>query len=146
MKKKLIPHDNDTTVENQQPVKKKQLTDNRSNKSGLSKRDNWKRSVDNGIATVNSENSTTTESVELQNISNIRNNLERNNVNKDKIVKLGDSTMKDVDGWTLSRLLNSKSMRVKVMHFSGATTAYLENYIKSTFKQIKLSCVLALTI
>ena len=146
MKKKLIPHDNDTTVENQQPVKKKQLTDNRSNKSGLSKRDNWKRSVDNGIATVNLENSTTTESAELQNISNIRNNLERNNVNKDKIVKLGDSTMKDVDGWTLSRLLNSKSMRLKVMHFSGATTAYLENYIKSTFKQIKLSCVLALTI
>ena len=63
-------------MENQQPVKKKQLTDNRSNNSGLSKRDNWKRSVDNGIATVNLENSTTTESVELQNISNIRNNLE----------------------------------------------------------------------
>ena len=120
MKKKLIPHDNDTTVENQQPVKKKQLTDNRSNKSGLSKRDNWKRSVDNGIATVNLENSTTTESVELQNISNIRNNLERNNVNKDNIVKLGDFTMKHVDGWTLSRLLNSKSMRVKIFWYSAS--------------------------
>ena len=90
----------------------------------MSKKDNWKRSVDNGIATVNLENSTTAESVELQNISNLRNNLEWNNVNKDKIVKLGDSTMKHVDGWTLSRLLNSKSMRVKIMHFSGATTAY----------------------
>ena len=120
MKKKLIPHDNDTTVENQQPVKKKQLTDNRSNKSGLSKRDNWKRSVDNGIATVNLENSTTAESVELQNISNIRNNLERNNVNKDNIVKLGDFTMKHVDGWTLSRLLNSKSMRVKIFWYSAS--------------------------
>ena len=42
-----------------------------------------KKSQDNGIAMVNLENSTTTESVELDNISNIRNNLEKNNVNKD---------------------------------------------------------------
>ena len=32
---------------------------------------------------VDLENSTTTESVELDNISNIRSNLEKNNVNKD---------------------------------------------------------------
>ena len=38
--KVLISHDNDTTIDPQEAVKKKQSTDNRSNKSGLSKRDN----------------------------------------------------------------------------------------------------------
>ena len=90
-------------MEPKEVVKKKQSTGNRSNKSGLSKRDNSKRSQDNGIVIFNSENSTTTGSVELQNMSNIRNNLEKNNVNKDNIVILGDSTMKHVDDWKLSR-------------------------------------------
>ena len=45
-------------------------------------------------AIVNIENSNTLESVELQNISNIGNNLETNNVSKDNIVILDDSTMK----------------------------------------------------
>ena len=89
----------------------------------MSKRDNSDRSQDNGIAIVNLENSTTTESVELQSISNIRNNLEKNNVNKDNSVILGDSTMKHLDGWKLSRLLKTKTKRLKVIHFSGATTA-----------------------
>ena len=38
--KVLISHDNDTTIDPQEAVKKKQSTDNRSNKSGLSKSDN----------------------------------------------------------------------------------------------------------
>ena len=122
-------------MEPQEAVKKKQSTNNRSNKSRLSKRDNSKRSQDNDIAIVNLENSTTTENVELQNVSNIRNNLGKNNDKdkdniKDNIVILGDSTMKQVDGWKLSRLLKSKNKRVKVMHFSGATTACMESYIK----------------
>ena len=92
--KVLISHDNDITMEPQEAVKKKQSTNNRSNKSRLSKRDNSKRSQDNGIAIVNLENSANTENVELQNISNIRNNLRTSNVNNDNIVILGDSTMK----------------------------------------------------
>ena len=51
-------------------VKSKQSTDNRSNECRLSKRDNSKRSQDNDITIINSENSTTTENVELQNRSN----------------------------------------------------------------------------
>ena len=51
-------------------VKSKQSTDNRSNECRLSKRDNPKRSQDNDITIINSENSTTTENVELQNRSN----------------------------------------------------------------------------
>ena len=61
--------------------------------------------------------------------------MEENNVNKDNIVILGDSTMKQVDGWKLSRLLKSKNKRVKVMHFSGATTACMESYIKPTLQR-----------
>ena len=38
--------------------------------------------------------------------------------------------MKHADGWKLSRLLKSKSKRVKVMHFSGVTAACTESYIK----------------
>ena len=43
--------------------------------------------------------------------------------------------MKHVDGWKLSRLLKSKNKRVKVMHFSEATTACMESYIKPTLKR-----------
>ena len=57
-------------MEPQEVVKSKQSTDNRSNECRLSKRDNSKRSQDNDIAIINSENSTTTENVELQNRSN----------------------------------------------------------------------------
>ena len=109
----LISHDNDNPMEPQEAVKRKQSTENRSNKSRLGKRDNPKRSQDNGIVIVDLENSTFTENVELQNISNIRNNLEKNNFNKDNIVILGDSIMKHVDGWKLSRLLKNKNKRVK---------------------------------
>ena len=109
----LISHDNDNTMEPQEAVKRKQSTENRSNKSRLGKRDNPKRSQDNGIVLVDLENSTFTENVELQNISNIRNNLEKNNFNKDNIVILGDSIMNHVDGWKLSRLLKNKNKRVK---------------------------------
>ena len=122
-------------MEPQEAVRKKQSIDNRSNKSRSSKRDNSKRSQDNGIAIVNLDNSITTENVELQNISNIRNNLRKNNVNEDNIVILGDFAMKHVDGWKLSRILKSKNKRVKVMHFSGATTACMESYIKPTFQR-----------
>ena len=136
--KVLISHDNDAAMEPQEAVKKKQSTENRINKSKRvkeSKRDNSKISQDNGIAIVNLENSTTTENFELQNISNIRNNMEKNKINKDNIVVLGDSTMKHVDGWKLSRLPKSKKKRVKVMHFSGATTARMESYIKPTLQR-----------
>ena len=109
----LISHDNDNPMEPQEAVKRKQSTENRSNKSRLGKRDNPKRSQDNGIVLVDLENSTFTENVELQNISNIRNNLEKNNFDKDNIVILGDSIMKHVDGWKLSRLLKNKNKRVK---------------------------------
>ena len=109
----LISHDNDNPMEPQEAVKRKQSTENRSNKSRLGKRDNPKRSQDNGIVIVDLENSTFTENVELQNISNIRNNLEKNNFDKDNIVILGDSIMKHVDGWKLSRLLKNKNKRVK---------------------------------
>ena len=64
-------------MEHQEAVKKKQSTNNRSNKSRLSKSDNSKRSQDNDIAIVNLENSTITENFELQNISNIRSNLKK---------------------------------------------------------------------
>ena len=84
---------------------------------------------------VNLENSTITENVELQNTSNIGNDLEKNNVNKDNIVILGDSIMKDVDGWKLSKLLKNKNKRVKIMHFSGATSACMESYIKPTLQR-----------
>ena len=57
-------------MEPQEVVKSKQSTDNRSNECRLSKRDNSKRSPDNDITIINSENSTTTENVELQNRSN----------------------------------------------------------------------------
>ena len=57
-------------MEPQEVVKSKQSTDNRSNECRLSKRDNSKRSQDNDITIINSENSTTTENVELQNRSN----------------------------------------------------------------------------
>ena len=50
--KVLISHDDDITMEPQEAVKKKQSTNNRSNKSRLSKRDNSKRSQDNDIAIV----------------------------------------------------------------------------------------------
>ena len=50
--KVLISHDYDITMEPQEAVKKKQSTNNRSNKSRLSKRDNSKRSQDNDIAIV----------------------------------------------------------------------------------------------
>ena len=43
------------------------------------------------------------ESAELQNISNIRKNLEKIDVNTDNIVMLGNSTVKHVVGWKLSR-------------------------------------------
>ena len=109
----LISHDNDNPMEPQEAVKRKQSTENRSNKSRLGKRDNPKRSQDNGIVIVDLENSTFTENVELQNISNIRNNLEKNNFDKDNIVIPGDSIMKHVDGWKLSRLLKNKNKRVK---------------------------------
>ena len=66
-KKILISYDNDITMEPQVAVKKKQSTDSRSNKPGLSKTNNSKRSQDNDLAIVNLENSTTTESLELQN-------------------------------------------------------------------------------
>ena len=95
--KVLISHDNDTTMEPQVVVKKKQSTDNRRGKSRLSKRDNSKRFQDNGVIIVNLENSTTIDYVESQNISNIRKDFEKNNVNNDNIVILGDSTMKHVD-------------------------------------------------
>ena len=75
--KVLISHDDDITMEHQEAVKKKQSTNNRSNKSRLSKSDNSKRSQDNDIAIVNLENSTITENFELQNISNIRSNLKK---------------------------------------------------------------------
>ena len=74
--KVLISHDNDITMVPQQAVKKKKSTDNRINKSRLSKRDNSKRSQDNGMAIVNLENYPIIENIELQNISNI-NNLEK---------------------------------------------------------------------
>ena len=61
--------------------------------------------------------------------------MEKNNVSKDNNVILGDSTIKDVDGWKLSRLLRSKDKRIKVMHFSRAATACMESYIKTTLKQ-----------
>ena len=57
-------------MEPQEVVKSKQSTDNRSNECRLSKRDNSKRSQNNDITIINSENSTTTENVELQNRSN----------------------------------------------------------------------------
>ena len=57
-------------MEPQEVVKSKQSTDNRTNECRLSKRDNSKRSQDNDITIINSENSTTTENVELQNRSN----------------------------------------------------------------------------
>ena len=57
-------------MEPQEVVKSKQSTDNGSNECRLSKRDNSKRSQDNDITIINSENSTTTENVELQNRSN----------------------------------------------------------------------------
>ena len=95
--KVLISHDNDTTMEPQVVVKKKQSTDNRRGKSRLSKRDNSKRFQDNGVTIVNLENSTTTDYVESQNISNIRKDLEKNHVNNDNIVIHGNSTMKQVD-------------------------------------------------
>ena len=57
-------------MEPQEVVKSKQSTDNRSNECRLSKRDNSKTSQDNDITIINSENSTTTENVELQNRSN----------------------------------------------------------------------------
>ena len=57
-------------MEPQEVVKSKQSTDNRSNECRLSKRDNSKRSQDNDITIINSENATTTENVELQNRSN----------------------------------------------------------------------------
>ena len=57
-------------MEPQEVVKSKQSIDNRSNECRLSKRDNSKRSQDNDITIINSENSTTTENVELQNRSN----------------------------------------------------------------------------
>ena len=57
-------------MEPQEVIKSKQSTDNRSNECRLSKRDNSKRSQDNDITIINSENSTTTENVELQNRSN----------------------------------------------------------------------------
>ena len=117
--------DSNITMEPQEAVKKNRF----------SKRDNSKRSQDNGIAIVNLDNSITKENVELQNISNIRNNLRKNNVNEDNIVILGDFAMKHVDGWKLSRILKSKNKRVKVMHFSGATTACMESYIKPTFQR-----------
>ena len=60
--------DSNITVEPQEVVKKK---------NRFSKRDNSKRSQDNGIVIVNLDNSITTENVELQNISNIRNNLRK---------------------------------------------------------------------
>ena len=50
--------------------------------------------------------------------------------------------MKQVDGWKLSRLLKSKNKRVKVMHFSGATTACMESYIKLTLKRNKDKVIL----
>ena len=96
-------------MEPQEAVRKKQSIDNRSNKSRSSKRDNSKRSQDNGIAIVNLENSTITENVELQNLSNLRNNFEKNNVNKDSIVISGDSIMKHADGWILPRILKNKA-------------------------------------
>ena len=117
--------DSNITMEPQEAVKKNRF----------SKRDNSKRSQDNGIAIVNLDNSITKENVELQNISNIRNNLRKNNVNEDNIVILGDFAMKHVDGWKLSRILKSQNKRVKVMHFSGATTACMESYIKPTFQR-----------
>ena len=46
------------------------------------------------MAIIDLENSTATESVELQNISNSGNDLKKNNVNKYNIVILGDSTKK----------------------------------------------------
>ena len=49
--------------------------------------------------------------------------MEKNDIKKDNIVILGDSTMKHVDNWQFSRLLKSKNKRAKVIHFSGATTA-----------------------
>ena len=69
----------------------------------MSKKD-LKRSQDNGIAIVNLENPITTENAELQNISHIRNNFEKNDINK-------DSTMKQVDGWKLSRILKKTKAR-----------------------------------
>ena len=50
--KVLISHDDDIAMEPQEAVKKNQSTNNRSNKSRLSKRDNSKRSQDNDIAIV----------------------------------------------------------------------------------------------
>ena len=123
-------------MEPQEAAKQKHSADNRSNKSKLSKGDNSKRSQDNDIAIDNLENSTTTENVELQNISMISNNLGKNNVSKDNIVILGDPTMKRIDGWKLSRLLKIKNKRVKVMHFSGTTTACMESYIKTILQRI----------
>ena len=61
--------------------------------------------------------------------------LGKNNVNKDNIVILGDSTMQQLDGWKLSRRLKSKNQRVKVMHFSGASTACMQSYIKPTLQR-----------
>ena len=69
----------------------------------MSKKD-LKRSQDNGIAIVNLENPITTENAELKNISHIRNNFEKNDVNK-------DSTMKQLDGWILSRILKKTKAR-----------------------------------
>ena len=114
LEKVLIFHDNDTTMELQNK------RSNRSNKSELSKRDNSKRSQDNGIVIDHLENSTTPESVELKSISKIKNNLEKSNVNKDNIVIFGNSTVKHEDDWKLLQLL--KSNNKKVIHFSGATT------------------------
>ena len=59
----------------------------------------------------------------------------KNNVNKDNIVILGDSTMQQIDGWKLSRRPKSKNKRVKVMHFSGASTACMQSYIKPTVQR-----------
>ena len=114
--KVLIFHDNDTTMETQNK------RSNRSSKFELSKRDNSKRSQDNGIVIDHLVNSTTPESVELKSISKIKNNLEKSSVNKDNIVILGDSTVKHEDDWKLLRLLKSNNKKAKVMHFSGATT------------------------
>lgn len=50
------------------------------------------------MAIIDLENSTATESVGLQNISNSGNDLEKNNLIKDNIVLLGHSTKKHVDG------------------------------------------------
>ena len=64
-----------------------------------------------------------------------RNNENKNNKNKTNVYILGDSVVKKLNGYLLTRKIKYKHL-VNVHSFSGAKISFMTDHVKQTFRDI----------